>query len=127
MAKVLGIPARRLPIAIAMVVALALLSSWLQGRFEQSDVKKAIALALAYRPSPGGPTVFDALVALGQGDPRCDGRVVSNLLGDVEVRCSTPGNPAVEYDFRILLDQKRPPRAANPDAERVLARMAERK
>jgi hypothetical protein len=124
MAEVFGIPHRRLPIALAMIALLVAAISLLQGRFEQSDVKKAIGIALAYRPVATGSSVFDALVALGQGDPRCDGRVLSNLLGDVEVVCATPGNPGVEYALRVLLDGKRPPRPANAPAEQLFARLA---
>jgi hypothetical protein len=124
MAEVFGIPHRRLPIALAMIALLVAAVSLLQGRFEQSDVKKAIAAALAYRPVATGSSIFDALVALGQGDPRCDGRVLSNLLGDVEVVCATPGKPAVEYTFRVLLDGKRPPRPANEPSEQLFARLA---
>jgi hypothetical protein len=121
-----GIPRTRLPIAIAMVVALAATLAWLQGRFDRSDVKKGIAIALAHREEPGGPTVFDAIVRLGQGDPVCDGKVVSMLLGDIEVRCSTPGAPSVAYEFRVLIDGRRPPKAANPTAERLFATLAHR-
>jgi hypothetical protein len=121
-----GIPRQRLPIAVAMVIALAATLALLQGRFDQSDVKKGIAIALAHRADPGGPTVFDAIVKLGRGDPRCDGKVVSMLLGDVDVRCSTGGDPSIEYEFRVLLDGKRPPRPANPSAERLFAALAHR-
>jgi hypothetical protein len=124
MADLFGIPHRRLPIAVAMIVVLVAAISWLQGRFEQSDVKKAIAMALAFRPAATAPTIFDGLVALGQGDPRCDGRVLSNLLGDVEVICATAGKPAVEYEFRVLLDGKRPPRPANAAGEQLVSRLA---
>lgn len=120
----LGIPRQRLPIAIAMIALLAFILSALQGRFNSTDVKKGIALAMSHQPSPGGPTLFEALAARGEGDPRCDGTVVSTLLGDVEVRCSTPGKPAVEYDFRVLLDGKRPPRAANAPAEEIVSALA---
>jgi hypothetical protein len=48
------------------------------------------------------------------------------LLGDVDVRCSTPGQPGIDYDFRVLLDGRRPPRPANPDAERLFDRMKRR-
>lgn len=120
MADFLGVPRRRLPIAVAMVLLLALTLTWLQGRFDQSDVKKGIALALDHRPSGrGGKSVFDALVAVGRGDPRCDGKVVSGLLGDVDVHCVLPGDPGTEYEFRVLLDGKRPPRPVNGPAERV--------
>jgi hypothetical protein len=123
-ANFLGIPARRVPIAIALIIVLAFTLSWLQGRFDRSDVKKAISLALSQRPAQGGRSVFEAIVARGDGDPRCDGKVVSQLLGDVEVICSTPGAPAVEYRFRVLLDGKRPPRGANPEADALLAALA---
>jgi len=119
-ADFLGVPRRRLPLAIAMVVLLGATLVWLQGRFDQGDVKKGIALALDHRPvGRGGKTVFEALVALGRGDPRCDGKVVSGLLGDVEVRCILPGDPGTEYRFRVLLDGKRPPRPANPPAQQL--------
>jgi hypothetical protein len=120
-ADLLGIPARRIPIAIALIIALAFTLSWLQGRFDQSDVKKAISMALSLQPARGGRTVFEAIVARGEGDPRCDGKVVSQLLGDVEVHCATSRAPAVEYRFRVLLDGKRPPRGANPEADALLA------
>ena len=120
----LGIPRKRLPIAVAMVIVLAAILASLQGRFDQSDVKKGIGIALAHREEPGGPSVFDALVHLGQGDPVCDGKVVSMLLGDIEVRCSTPGAPSVAYEFRVLIDGRRPPKAANPTAERLFATLA---
>ena len=120
----LGVPRRRLPLAIAMVLLLGATLVWLQGRFDQSDVKKGIALALDYRPAGrGGKSVFDALVAVGRGDPRCDGKVVSGLLGDVEVVCVLPGDPGTEYRFRVLLDGKRPPRPANPPAQHLFDRL----
>ena len=120
MADFLGVPARRLPLAIAMVVLLAATLIWLPGRYDKRDVKTGIAMALDYRPAGrGGRSIFDALVAQARGDPRCDGKVVSGLLGDVEVRCSLPQDPATEYDFRVLLDGKRPPRPANPAAQRL--------
>ncbi|HWE23082.1 MAG TPA: hypothetical protein VG496_03995, partial [Myxococcales bacterium] len=88
MAGLLGVPRERLPIAVAMVVVLAVTLVWLQRRFDQSDVRKGITLALEWRPGGGQKSVFDALVSLGRGDPRCDGKVVSAWLGDVDVRCS---------------------------------------
>ncbi|MFL5310566.1 MAG: hypothetical protein ACJ79H_08965 [Myxococcales bacterium] len=124
MADFFGIPRRRLPIAIAMVLLLAVTLVWLQGKFDQSDVKKGIALALDHRPAGrGGRSVFDGLMALGRGDPRCDGKVVSGLLGDVDVRCILPGEPDTEYEFRVLLDGKRPPRPASPPAERLVSQL----
>jgi len=123
MANVLGIPRQRLPLAVGMVVVLALTLSWLQGRFNQSDVKKGIALALSHRPGGGKRTVFDGLVAQGRGDPQCDGKVVSALLGDVDVRCSLPGDPGTVYEFRVLLNGKRPPRADNPAAQQLFEKV----
>ena len=120
MAEFFGIPRARWPVAIAMIVLLAFLLSWLQGRFEQSDARKGIAAAMAWRPA-GTKTVFDALAARGEGDPQCVGKVVSQLLGDVEIRCATPGKPQIDYEFRVLLDGRRPPRAANPAAEQLVA------
>lgn len=116
-----GIPRARIPAAVAMIALLALTLSWLQGRFDSTDAKRGIALAMGYRPAPAGLSLFDGLAARGEGDPRCDGTVVSTLLGDVDVRCSCPGKPQVEYAFRVLLDGKRPPRAANGPAEELFA------
>ena len=115
-----GIPAGRWPLAIGMVLLLAFTLSWLQGRFDASDSKKAIAAAMSWKPQ-GNRTVFDALASRGEGDPQCTGKVVSQLLGDVQVLCSTPKKPQIEYEFRVLLDGRRPPRAANPAAESLVA------
>jgi hypothetical protein len=124
MADFLGIPRRRLPLAVAMVLVLGATLTWLQGRFDQSDVKKGIAMGLEHRPAGrGGKSVFEGLVELGRGDPRCDGKVISGLIGDVEVRCVVPGDPVTEYRFRVLLDGKRPPRPANPPAEQLLRQL----
>ena len=122
MSDFLGIPRHRLPIAVAMVLLLAFTLSWLQGKFDASDAKKAIAAAMAWKPR-GGQTVFDGLAARGEGDPQCDGKVVSQLLGDVEVRCSTPKKPEIIYDFRVLLDGRKPPRPGNPAAEALVAQL----
>jgi hypothetical protein len=124
-AEAFGIPTRRWPLALAMLVLLAFTLSWLQGRFDSSDAKKAIAAAMSWKPS-GGQSVFDALAARGEGDPQCTGKVVSQLLGDVEVRCATPRKPDTDYEFRVLLDGKRPPRAANSTAEQLVAAMVQK-
>jgi hypothetical protein len=115
-----GIPRGRWPIALAMIALLAFTLSWLQGRFDATDTKRAIASAMAWKPA-GTRSVFDALAARGEGDPQCVGKVVSQLMGDVEVLCATPQKPQVEYEFRVLLDGKRPPRPANPAAEALVA------
>lgn len=121
MSTVLGIPRQRVLLALAMLVALAFAVSWLQGRFDDSDVKKGIRLALGHRPRAEGPTLLDALEARNEGGPRCDGEIVSTLLGDVRVSCATPGRPDVRYEFRVLLDGRRPPRAESGAAQ-VLVR-----
>jgi hypothetical protein len=118
-ADFLGIPAGKWPIAVAMVIVLAFSLSWLQGRFDSSDAKKAIASAMSWKPA-GKETVLEKIASRGEGDPQCDGRVVSQLLGDVEVRCSTPKKPEVTYEFRVLLDGRKPPRASNPAAEQLV-------
>jgi hypothetical protein len=114
----------RLPIALALSVALVAALSWLQGRFETTDVKRGIAVALRHAPKPGGPSIFEAITARGEGDPRCDGEVVSALFGDVRVRCAVPGHAGVRYDFRVLLDGKRPPRGESAAAQALLAALA---
>jgi len=108
-----------------MVLLLAFTLSWLQGRFDASDAKKAIASAMSWKPA-GTRSVFDALAARGEGDPQCVGKVVSQLMGDVEVRCSTPHQPQVEYQFRVLLDGRKPPRPANAPAEALIATLSSR-
>ena len=120
MSDLLGIPRNRWPVAIPLVLLLAFTLSWLQGRFDASDAKKAIASAMSWKPA-GTRTVFEALTARGEGDPQCVGKVVSQLMGDVEVRCSTLRKPEVEYQFRVLLDGRKPPRPASPAAEALVA------
>ncbi len=115
-----GIPQKRWPLAVAMVALLAFTLSWLQGRFDATDAKKAIAAAMAWKPA-GKRSVFEALAARGEGDPQCIGKVVSQLLGDVDVLCATPQKPQTTYEFRVLLDGRKPPRAANPAAEELVA------
>ena len=120
MSDFLGIPRERWPIAIALIVLLAFTLSWLQGRFDASDAKKAIAAAMSWKPA-GAQSVFDGISARGEGDPQCVGKVVSQLMGDVDVRCSTPAKPQIEYEFRVLLDGRKPPRAANEAAQQLVA------
>jgi hypothetical protein len=110
----------RLPIAIAMFVALAAGLLWLQGRFDGTDVKRGIALAVRHAPAPGSPSVLEALAARGEGDPRCDGEIVSRLFGDVRVSCVNPRRPDVVYAFRVLIDGKRPPKGESPAAQQLL-------
>ena len=105
-----------------MIALLAFTLVWLQARFDASDAKKAIAAAMSWKPA-AGQTVFDALAGRGEGDPQCTGKVMSQLLGDVEVRCWTPQQPRVGYEFRVLLDGRRPPRAANDAAEQLVGAM----
>jgi hypothetical protein len=121
-AEILGIPRRRWPIAVGMIALLAFALVWLQGRFDASDAKKAIAAAMSWKPA-ASQTVFDALAGRGEGDPQCTGKVMSQLLGDVEVRCWTPKQPRTDYEFRVLLDGRRPPRATNDAAEQLVGAM----
>ena len=123
MADILGIRRDHLPIAVAMVLALAAGTLWLQRRFDTADVKKGIALAMGHRPRPPGPSLFEALAARNEGDPRCDGRIVSTFFGDVLVSCATPGRPDTRYEFRVLLDGKRPPKAESAAARALLAEL----
>ena len=120
MSDFFGIPYQRWPIAVVMIALLGVILSWLQGRFDATDSKKAIAAAMSWKPA-GAKSVFEALAARGEGDPQCIGKVVSQLLGDVDVLCATPRKPQVEYEFRVLLDGRKPPRAANPAAEELVA------
>ena len=119
MPDLLGIPREKWPIAIVMVALLALSLRWLQGRFDDSDAKKAITATMSWKPS-GKETVFDGFARLGEGDPQCVGTVVSQLMGDVEVRCSTPAKPQIEYEFRVLLDGRKLPRASNEAAQKLV-------
>ena len=121
MTDLAGIPRKRWPIAVAMIALLAFTLSWLQGRFDATDAKKAIAAAMSWKPA-GAQSVFEVLAARGEGDPSCVGHVVSQLLGDVDVVCATPQRPQTTYEFRVLLDGRKPPRPANPDAEALVGR-----
>jgi len=116
----LGVPRHKWPLAIVLVALLAFTLTWLQGRFDQSDAKKGITAAMAWKPA-GSRSVFDAIAARGEGDPQCVGKVVSQLMGDVDVRCSTPAKPQIEYEFRVLLDGRKPPRPANETAQQLVA------
>lgn len=120
-----GIPRERLPLAAFLVILLAFTLSWLQGCFDATDARKAITTVMAWKPS-GGRSVFDAIAARGEGDPQCIGTVVSQLLGDVDVRCATPKKPEVDYEFRVLLDGRRPPRPANPAAEQLVGTLVQK-
>ena len=120
MTDLAGIPQRRWPLAVALIALLAFTLSWLQGRFDATDARKAIAAAMSWKPA-GAKSVFETLAARGEGDPQCVGKVVSQLLGDVDVLCATPQKPHVEYEFRVLLDGRKPPRPANPAAEELVA------
>jgi hypothetical protein len=117
----------RVPIAAAMLVALAAALIWLQGRFDGSDVRKGIQEALRHRPDPDGASVFDALVSRGEGDPRCDGEIVSRLFADVRVSCSTPRRPEVLYTFRVLVGGKRAPKAETQEARSLLEELGPRR
>jgi hypothetical protein len=110
----------RLPFAIAMLVALAAGLTWLQGRFDGSDARNGIKMALRYKPDAAGSSVFDALVARGEGEPRCDGELVSRLWGDVRVSCVNPRRPEVAYTFRVLVGGNRPPKGESPAAQALL-------
>src|SRR2546430_14869425 len=98
MAELLGIPRTRWPLALAMVMLLAFALSWLQGRFDASDAKRAIAAAMSWKPG-GTQSIFDFLAARGEGDPQCTGKVVSQLLFFLEVRCPPPPPPFPAYAF----------------------------
>lgn len=124
MSDLFPIPRERLAIAVGMIIALAAGLSWLQGRFDTSDVKKGIALALSHRPRARGPSLFEALAARNEGSPRCDGQIVSAFFGDVLVRCATPARPEIRYEFRVLLAGKRPPKGESAAAQALLAELA---
>jgi hypothetical protein len=117
----------RLPIAIAMVVALGAALGWLQGRFDGTDVRRGIQEALRYQPVPGGPSVLDALEARGEGDPRCDGELVSRLFADVRVSCANPRRSDVAYTFRVLVGGGRAPKPESPAARSLLDELSRRR
>jgi hypothetical protein len=114
----------RAPIAVAMVVALGAALAWLQGRFDGTDVRRGVQEALRHQPAPGGPSVFDGLAARGEGDPRCDGEVVSRLFADVRVSCANPRRPEVRYTFRVLVGGGRAPKPESPAARSLLDELA---
>lgn len=107
--------------AFVLLVGLVLAVSWLKHRFGAADARRGVAIALAHRPDPGGPSVLEALAARGEGAPRCDGEIVSAFFGDVRVRCTTPAAPEVRYDFRVLVGGRQPLEAESEAARRLVA------
>jgi hypothetical protein len=113
-------------IALALVLALTLGSTlaWLQGRFDQGDLRKATDLLEKSRPAgPSSPSIDEA-IARESGHPAdCVSQITNGCRGIVQVRCGGP--PGQEYLFDADL-ARRPPvlHPANPRAQALMVRLA---
>jgi hypothetical protein len=100
----------RLTIALLMIFALVATLSWLQGRYDQSDHRKAEELVKTYRPKSGGVSIPEVIVArhpyIQAHDISWSSEITSSCLGTVKVSGFVPKrgeHPAAEYKFDVLL------------------------
>jgi hypothetical protein len=114
----------RIVLAALLAVALVVNLSWLQGRFDQSDLRKATDLLEKSRPAgPDSPSI-DQAIARELGHPAdCTSQITNGCRGIVQVRCGGP--PGQEYLFDADL-ARRPPvlHPANPRAQALMVRLA---
>lgn len=100
----------RIVIAVIMVFALVTTLSWLQGRFDQSDHRKALELVKSYRAIPNGPTIPDVIrsrhPAIGAHEISWTSEITSGCLGHLRVHAYVPKTseaPAATYAFDVDL------------------------
>ena len=99
----------RLVIASLLMVSLFAVLSWLQGRFDTSDHRKATTIVTDYR-AEAGPRLVDAILARhpGIGEPEVSwtSEITSGCLGHVRVSALVPardGRPSATYAFDVNL------------------------
>jgi hypothetical protein len=84
-----GVDLYRILIASSMLGILFTTLSWLQGRFDQSDHRKAVTLVKTYQPQAGGPSLTERIIqdypGLHASDLSWDSEIRSSCLGYVRV------------------------------------------
>src|SRR5450432_2634673 len=90
---------RRVLLAAVLAVALGLTLSWLQGRFDQADLRKATDLLEKSRPAgPDSPSI-DQAIAKELGHPAdCVSQITNGCRGIVQVRCGGPAGQEFLFD-----------------------------
>ena len=127
----LGIPRKRLPIAVAMVIVLAAILASLQGRFDQSDVKKGIdGLAAAMREGYTGPVFLqadhDQINANAYAkDPQAEIARLSAIIGE-QIAASFFNIDIDASTGTLTIATSEGEKAANPTAQRLFATLAHR-
>jgi hypothetical protein len=100
----------RIALGGAMILALLFALKWLQDRFDASDHRKATELVRAYRASPKGPTIAQAIIRRHPGTQEQDiswsSEITSGCLGTLRVSAYVPrkeGKPGKSYAFDVRL------------------------
>jgi hypothetical protein len=95
----------RLLLAAALIGVLFATLSWLQGRFDTTDHKKATEMVQSYRAVPKGPTIADAIHArhpdVKDYEVSWSSEIVSSCRGYVRVSAVVP--PSTTYAFDVDL------------------------
>jgi hypothetical protein len=93
-----------------MIIALLLALTWLEGRFDSSDHRKATTLVMTYKASPTGPTIPQAIVrrhpGLKEDDLSWSSEITSSCMGTVRVLAYVPKKanaPSTTYAFDVRL------------------------
>ena len=105
-----GLDLSRLMIGALLIGLLVVTLSWLQGRFDDSDHRKATELVTQYRPREGGLSIAQALRARHPGlEPDAitwSSEITSGCLGHVRVYAlvrQPSGKPSETYAFDVDL------------------------
>lgn len=105
-------------IAVVMIGALVATLTWLQGRYDESDHRKAVELVTSYRapaspggaPMPGAPTLPALIRAqhpwIEEKDIAWSSAIKNAMMGDVRVTGYVPRRgerPEATYEFDVRL------------------------
>ncbi len=100
----------RASLALLMFMILFWTLSWLQGRYADSDHRKATAMVRDYRAEEGGPSITEAILQkhpnLKAHDISWSSSILSSCLGHVRVLAYVPQQdqqPAANYAFDVRL------------------------
>ena len=100
----------RFIIAAVLLATLAAVSSWLQGRYDSSDHRKATRIVREYKVQEKGPNIEDIVLGLhprtGSHAISWSSEIMSSCLGHVRVTAYIPAegtSPAVSYSFDVNL------------------------